>query len=155
MPFRVSGLPRAPFAPLFDLSDEELAAHLARRVVADATPGYPCRISLEDAAPGEELLLVHYEHQAAATPYRASHAVYVRKSAIETAETVDRLPSALAERLLSLRAFDVEGAMIAGEVAEGDAAVAAIEAMLADPAAAYIHAHYAKRGCYAALIDRR
>jgi len=36
----------------------EIGARGARRVIADSTPGYPCRVSLADAAVGDELLLL-------------------------------------------------------------------------------------------------
>jgi hypothetical protein len=63
MSFRITGLPAEPFAPLFELSDEELAVHGAvRRTADERSPGYPCRISLTDSQPGDELILVNYEH---------------------------------------------------------------------------------------------
>ena len=75
MSFRIIGLPAEPFADLFSLSDEALRARRAVRRIADAKPGYPCRISLTDAEPGEEVVLVHYAHQPSDSPYRSSHAV--------------------------------------------------------------------------------
>ena len=39
----------------------------------------PCRISLTDATPGDELILVNYEHHAVASPYRMRFAIYVRQ----------------------------------------------------------------------------
>ena len=39
-------------------------------------------------------------------------------------------------------------------LAEGEALAPAIERLLADPRVAYLHAHYARRGCYAARIER-
>ena len=77
MSFRITGLPAEQFQSLFAMSDAELAQRQARRVTADG-PGYPCRVSLTDAAPGDELILLHYQHQDADTPFRASHAIYVR-----------------------------------------------------------------------------
>ena len=150
MSFRIEGLSPEPFSALFDLSDEALATHNARRVFSDAKPGFPCRVSLEDAEPGEELLLVNFEHLPVDTPYRASHAVFVRRSAAQTATSDDTLPPALAERLLSLRAFDAEGMMLDGEVAAGEEAVAVIERFLALPDATVVHLHSARRGCYMA-----
>ena len=47
MPFRVTGLDPAPFRQLFGLSDADLAAHAARRVVADASPGFVWRLQTE------------------------------------------------------------------------------------------------------------
>ena len=69
MNFRITGLPAERFAPLFSLSDAELTAHGAVRRIADRrSPGYPCRVSLTDSSPGEELLLVNYEHHPVASP---------------------------------------------------------------------------------------
>jgi hypothetical protein len=150
MPFRIHGLLPEPFAGLFDLSDEELAQRRAVRVMADANPGFPCRVSLQDAEPGEELLLVNHLYQPADSPYRGSHAIYVRKSASEAAMIEDRLPPALESRLLSLRAFDAKGMMLDGEVAEGEAAIPVIERFLALPGAETVHIHSARRGCYLA-----
>lgn len=154
MPFRITALPLASFAPLFALDDAPLAARGHRRVTADAQPGFPCRVSLVDAVPGENLILAHFEHQPAATPFRASHAIYVREAAVEAHPDVDEVPALLRSRTLSLRGFDAEGMLRAADLAEGYAAEPAIEAMLADPVVAYIHLHYAGPGCYAARVDR-
>ena len=152
MNFTVSGLSPEPFQPLFGLSAAALAQRLARRVVVDGS-GYPERIEMRDAQPGETLLLVNFEHQPAGTPYRSSHAVYVREGATER-WSGDHLPEVMRKRLLSLRGFSAEGSMIEADVVEGRDAEPLIERLFADPAVAYIHAHYAKPGCYAARIDR-
>jgi hypothetical protein len=153
MRLRITGLPAADFAPLFDLSDAELAARGALRVVADAPHAYPCRVSLTDAAPGDALLLVNYEHQPAATPYRSCHAVYVRQGET-TFDAVGEVPDQLRRRILSLRAFDADGMLLGADLADGPALEAAAERLLALPGAAYLHAHFAKPGCYAARIER-
>lgn len=154
MSFRITALPAAPFAPLFTLPDVDLLAHRARRVTAQPGGGYPCRVSLTDAEPGETLILVHYEHQPADTPFRAGHAVYVREAAEQAHPAPDAVPALFRSRLLSLRGFDADEMMQAAEVTEGTALEPAIEAMLADSAVAYIHLHYARPGCYAARVDR-
>jgi hypothetical protein len=153
MSFRVTGLSPEPFRPLFGLSDDALAAHGARRYVCDG-PGFPDRIEISDAAPGETLLLVNYLHQPADTPYRASHAIFVREREVAPTDMVDDLPPAMRARPLSLRAFDSDGLMVDGDLVDGRDAETLIERFLADPSVAYIHAHYAKRGCYAGLIER-
>ena len=153
MAYAVTSLPAEPFAPLFSLDDEALAARGAHRVVADVAHGFPCRVSLDDAEPGETLILVNYEHQPAPTPFRASHAIFVREGAAPVA-TVDEMPPALRRRLLALRAFDKDGMMRAADIVEGARADALIATLFEDPRIAYLHAHYAKWGCYAARIDR-
>lgn len=155
MSFVVSGLPVETFRPLFGLSDEALAEHGALRRTVDAEIGYPCRITLQDRLPGETVLLLNYEHQPANTPYRARHAIYVSEQATETVTVVGEIPQCLAVRpAISLRAFDADGMMVDAEIAPGSALVPAIERLLGLGSVAYIHAHNAGRGCYAARIDR-
>ena len=154
MSFRITGLPPEPFAHLFGLSDVDLAAQGARRYVADATPGFPDRIEVRDAEPGEAVLLVNFVHQGADTPYRASHAVFVREGASVPYDRTDEIPPALRSRVLSLRAFDAAHMMIDADLLDGDVLEGGIERLLANPDVAYVHAHYAKRGCYAARIER-
>lgn len=154
MPFRISGLPLNQFSPLFALSNEELARRGAIRKIADERPGFPCRVSLQDAAVGESLILLNYEHLPVASPYRSGHAIYVREAAQETKLAVDEVPELLRIRLLSLRAFDRDGMMRAADVVHGSAVEPVIEQMLADPKVEYLHVHNAKPGCYAARVER-
>jgi hypothetical protein len=153
MAYAVISLPAEPFAPLFAMDDQALAARGALRVIADAPLGFPCRISLDDAKPGETLILVNYEHQPAPTPFRGSHAIFVREG-VEPVATIDEMPPALRRRLLALRAFDQDGMMRAADIVEGAQANDLIATLFEDPQIAYLHAHYAKWGCYAARIDR-
>jgi hypothetical protein len=154
MAYRVRGLDPAPFQHLYGLSDAELAARGVRRCVADGSPGFPDRIELRDADPGEALLLLNHVHQPADTPYRASHAIFVREGADEALDLVDAIPEPLRIRPISLRAFDARGEMVDADLVEGAALEPLILRFLADPAVDYLHAHYAKRGCYAARIER-
>jgi hypothetical protein len=154
MSFRITGLSPAPFRHLFGLSDAALAAHGARRYVADEQPGFPDRIELCDAALGETLLLVNHVHQPAETPYRASHAIFVREGAEAAYDRVDEVPEVLQRRTISLRGFDAAHFMIDGDLVDGRELAGLITRFLSNPDVAYLHAHYAKRGCYAARIDR-
>jgi hypothetical protein len=125
------------------------------RVRVETPASAPCRITLADAEPGETVLLLNHEHLPVDSPYRSRHAIYVREIADQTAVTRDALPLALERRLLALRAFDRDDMMVEAEVIEGREARPLIEAWLADDRVAYLHAHYARRGCFAARIDRR
>jgi hypothetical protein len=135
------------------MHDARLHTLGARRVIAD-DPRLPCRVSLEHARLGEELLLLNFEHQPANTPYRATHAIYVRRAAEQAFDAVDTIPEVLRSRLLSIRAFDGEHMMIDAEVCEGTEAVDVFERFFANPATSYLHVHNAKRGCYAARVER-
>jgi hypothetical protein len=154
MNFRITGLSPEPFRALFGLSDEDLARNGARRYVADKKPGFPDRIGIRDVEPGEAVLLVHYEHQPADTPYRASHAVFVREGADTTYDADNEIPEALRGRALSVRAFDANHMMVDADLGDGTALESLIERLFSNPDVVYLHAHYATRGCYAARIDR-
>ena len=154
MAFRILGLDPAPFRPLFGADETTLRAHGAQRRVVDAPVGFPCRIEVRDAAPGETVLLLNHLHQPADTPYRASHAIFVREGAEHPLDMADEIPDALARRLVSLRAFDATHMMTAAEAVDGRDLAAAIARLFADPAACYLQAHYAARGCYAARVER-
>ena len=154
MSFQIHALPAEPFAPLFGMTDDELRARGAVRQTVDRTPGFPCRVSLADAAPGETVVLVHYEHQPVHTPYRAGHAIYVREGVAEAHPAAGEIPEVLRRRLLSVRAFDASGMMLDADVVEGRALGPAIARLFADGRVAYLHLHNAKPGCYAARVDR-
>lgn len=154
MSYRITGLSAAPFQHLYGLTDAELRAAGVQRVVADACPGYPDRIEMRDALIGEKLLLLNHVCQPANTPYRASHAIFVREGALETYDRVGEVPDVMRRRLLSLRAYDASGQMLDADVVEGRECEALIHRLFANSEVAYIHAHNAKRGCYAGRIDR-
>jgi hypothetical protein len=153
-PYRITGLAPEPFLELYGLDDAALAARGAKRYIVDDTPGFPDRIEMRDLEPGERAILVNYTHQAANTPYRSSHAIFVGEGATRRYDRVNEIPAAMKTRPLSLRAFDDSGMMIDAGLAMDDEIEPLIQRFFANPDVAYIHAHNAKRGCYSARIDR-
>ena len=151
MNFRIRGLAAEHFAPLFALSDAELAAQGAVRQRVNY--GAPCRVSLTDATPGDELILTNFEHHAVASPYRMRFAIFVRAGE-ETFDAVDTVPAQLRRRTLAVRGFDAGGMMTGSELIEGIWLEEAIERQFADASAAYLHVHFAAPGCYAAKVER-
>ena len=154
MTYKIEGLDPARFAHLVGLADIELARLGVVRMTADSSPGFPCRVSLDDAAPGETLLLLNHVSHDGDNPYRASHAIFVGESATKAAMFEDEVPPALARRILSLRAFDRDGMMTDAALVPPGEADAAIRRLLADPQVDHIDAHNAVRGCFAARIER-
>ena len=154
MTYRIAGLDPAPFVPLWAMDADALFARGARRVRADADRGFPCRVSLEDARAGETLMLVHHVHHDVAGPYRSAFAIYVREKAGRPAVYQDVCPPCFASRTLSLRGFDASGALADARLAAPDEGDAAIRALLSNPMIAYIDAHNAAAGCFAARIER-
>jgi hypothetical protein len=154
MSFAIAGLPPEDFRPLFGLSDADLAARGIIRQVAGPDGRYPCRITLEDAAPGDSLLLLNYEDHAGPTPYRNAYAIFVNEAAREPARLVDEVPPVLRGRPIALRVFDGAGIKIAAELVLDDTVREAIQRQFENPAVSYIHAHNAAHGCFAARIER-
>ena len=154
MDFQIAALPAHEFKDLFDLSDAELAARQARRIIVDTMPGTPCRVSLKDAEVGETVLLLNYTHQAEDSPYRATHAIFVREGAEQAKPAVNEVPAVLQERLISLRLFDQQHMMIDADVVEGRDLSNALSIAFDDPNVAYAHLHNAKPGCFHASAHR-
>ena len=154
MALRILGLDPAPFIHLYGLSDAALATRGVIRQRVEEPHSAPDRIELRDAEPGEAVLLLNHEYQSADSPYRGRHAIFVREGASERFDAVDEVPEALRRRLLSVRAFDAAGMMVDADVVEGTALESLAERLLADPHVAYLQAHHARRGCYAARIER-
>lgn len=154
--FRIEALAPDPFRPLFALDDATLAARGAVRRTADAPHAFPCRVSLEDAEPGEELVLAHFAHHAVASPYAASGPVFVRRAALDrpAMPRPGEVPGQLRRRLLSVRAYDADAMMVTAEVLPGEALADWITTAFADRRIAYLHAHFARHGCYAARVVR-
>ena len=154
MSFRIKGLSPTPFVPLYGLSEAELATRGVIRYPVDKNPGFPDRIEMRDASPGENVLLLNHVCQPADTPYRATHAIFVREGATRAFDEVDVVPEVLRQRVLSLRAYDAKGMMVDADVVDGAEVEGLIKRLLDNAEVSYIHAHNAKRGCYAAHIER-
>jgi hypothetical protein len=151
MNFRIRGLTAEQFSHLFALPDAELAAQGALRKIADGP--CPCRVSLTDATPGEEVILTNYEHHAVASPYRMRFAIYVREGE-QTFDAESSVPPQLRRRTLAVRGFDDKGMMTGWEIVEGVFLEEAIERQFADASARYLHVHFAAPGRYAAKVER-
>jgi hypothetical protein len=153
MNFRVTGLDPAAFRGLHFLGEGALAERGVQRMRIDKQHAAPCRISLDDAEAGESVLLLNFDHLPVRTAYRQQGPIFVRE--IERRfDRVGVIPPALARRPLSLRGFDSEDMMIEADLVDGAEASGLIARFFANPSVTYIHAHYARRGCYAALIER-
>ena len=151
MAFRILGLPADNFTQLIALSDRDLAAQGGVRRTADGN--YPCRVSLTDSQPGEELLLVNYEHHAVDSPYRMRFAIFVREGD-QTYDEVNEIPEQLRKRTLAVRSFDANGMMVDNRLVDGQELEPAIEKLLTPSKVAYLHVHFAAAGCYAARVER-
>ncbi|WP_323038434.1 DUF1203 domain-containing protein [Gemmobacter sp.] len=154
MTFRIRGLTPDPFRKYYGLSDAALAEQGVVRYHVDEQPGFPDRITMQDLAPGDTALLLNYEHLPVSSPYRSRHAIFVKEGAETPYEALDTVPDVMRRRIVALRGFDDRGFILDADLAEGDAIQPLILRLFDNPDIAWIHAHYAKRGCYSGLIER-
>ncbi len=154
MSFQFHALSLVQFEPLFALSDSDLAKVRATRMIVDAKPGYPCRVSLADAEIGETVILVNFEHQSADSPFKAAHAIIVREHAEQAFPEIGVIPELFETRLISIRAFDDKHYIVDADVVDGSRLSESIPTMLQDTRVTYLHLHNAKLGCFAARVTR-
>lgn len=153
MTYRIIPLSPEPFALLFAMDDTQLANHNARRVTATG-PGFPCRVSLEDAETGETLILFNHTSHDVQTPYRSAYAIYVREHAEAAKPYIDATPPVFEGRPIALRGFDEGGMLQNATIAMPGQADARIRELFDAPEIAYIHAHNAAHGCFSCRIER-
>jgi hypothetical protein len=154
MAYRIEGLAPQAFESLFGMMDGELAGQGAVRVTADSPTGYPCRVSLREAEPGEELVLLNYVSHDVEGPFRTTYGIYVRKDAGAAASFTDETPPLFEGRTLGLRGFGADGMLKGAMLAMPGEADAKIRELLEQPEVHNIHAHSAAYGCFLARIER-
>ncbi len=152
--FQFVALGKSEFESYLELTDEELSQRNARWMIADANPGYPCRVSLKNAEIGERVLAISYCFQNTDSPYRASGPIFVREMAETAKPPVNEIPEMLVQSLLSVRAYNPENMLVAAEVVEGINLNAVIDSQFSESSVDYLHIHYAKHGCFNSLVCR-
>lgn len=152
--FRFVALPSEQFASLFSQSDGELQTLGIRRMLVDAKPGYPCRVSLMDAEVGESVLLTPYTHHDVSSPYRASGPIFVRAGARTATPSVGEIPAMFWHRLLSIRAYDASTMLVGAKVINGSELEANIVGWFSNNRVSYLHIHNAGPGCYNCRVIR-
>jgi len=151
--FKITAI-QEDFSHLFEMTENELKKIDAKRMIAMSKPGYPCRVSLEDAEINDEVILFNYQHHKANTPYKSSGPIFVRKNAKKTELKINEIPLMLNHRFLSLRIYNVQGMMIDAITVSGNELNMEIQKIFNKKYANYIQVHNAGPGCYNCQIDR-
>jgi hypothetical protein len=154
MKFRIKSLDDKEFSALFKLDDSALEKMGAVRMIVDEYPGFPCRVSLEDAQIGEEVILLPYQHHKTNSPYQASGPIFVRKIAKTPMFELNQIPTMFHHRLLSIRGYDKNGMMKEASVIEGNNLNEEIEKTFKNDEIHYIHIHNARPGCFNCVVER-
>lgn len=152
--FQVRPLQSASFSFLSSMTTEQLDERGIVRSVVDGCPGYPCRISLQDRPVGEEIFLLNFEHQCSTTPYRARGPIFVGKDVQSLELPANTLPPFFGTRPISIRAYGTNQMMVRADVSAGPAVGPRFTEFFEDPEVSYIHAHFARQGCFACLVER-
>lgn len=152
--FKISGLSIEEFSHFFDMTQEDLQIRNVQKILVEEKPGYPCRVSLEDAEVGETVFLLPYVHHSVSSPYYSSGPIFVRESAKLTTLAYNEIPKMLAARILSVRAYNAAGMMVVADVTEGTNLKKQIDVMFEDKEVKYLHVHNARYGCFLCYVHR-
>ncbi|MGY4024390.1 DUF1203 domain-containing protein [Aeromonas rivuli] len=152
--FIIQALDKNLFARAMGMNDKELEAVNARWLIADASPGYPCRVSLREACVGERVLLIHFPHHDVSSPYRACGPVFVREHAKTAMLDTNEIPEILPGRLLSIRAYDSSQMMIHAQTIQGTEFEQAVRNQFLNERVSYLQIHNANPGCFSCAVYR-
>jgi hypothetical protein len=154
MDFKFLALSEHGFESFFSMSDSELAEHGALWIEVDSSPGYPCRISLEDAKVGERVLAMSFAHHDVKSPYNSSGPIFVRENAKRASLEINQVPVMLRHRQLSIRGYTSDAMMIGADVVDGEQLESHLHRLFQNPSIEYIHVHNAKPGCFNCTVVR-
>ncbi|WP_339827278.1 DUF1203 domain-containing protein [uncultured Parasphingorhabdus sp.] len=154
MTYQITGLSPDLAKPFEGASAEELSAMGAVTMIATSKPGFPCRVSLEDAEVGEELILFHYISHDVDSPYRNSNAIFARTGLTTAAQYTDVIPPVFHGRTLGMRGFGSDAMLKTAKLSFPGDADRSIRALFELDEVAYIDVHNAAHGCFVARVER-
>lgn len=121
-------------------------------VTADSPNGYPCRHCLRWATPGEQMIL--FTHAAVESgPYQERGPIFVHAERCARYAETQSYPAAFRNGRV-IRAYDERKRIIDARVVNGEAPEAAIEDLLQNPRAAFLHVRSVGYGCYTMGVER-
>lgn len=148
--YRITPLP----TEVADAARRALAAGASDHalVTADSPSGYPCRHCLRWATPGEQMILFTY---AAVDdgPYQERGPIFVHAEPCVRYTAVTRYPADFTNGRV-IRAYDARNFIIDARVVNGEGPEAAIEDLLQNPRAAFLHVRSVGYGCYTMGVER-
>ncbi|MBT2623231.1 DUF1203 domain-containing protein [Chryseobacterium sp. ISL-6] len=152
--FKFEALNDVDFAYLSRLSDAELSEKNIKKLVVDKFPGFPCRVTLEDAKVDEQVFLLNYDFHNVNSPYKASGPIFVRTNHSTKMYEINEVPIMFNHRLLSARGYTKDGMMFFADVFEGKLLKEKIQEIFENQEIEYVHIHNAKPGCFNGVVRR-
>lgn len=151
--FQFHNLEYSDFEHLFS-ADESLSSK-SIITIADANPGFPCRVSLDFAPIGTRMLLTNHAHHNVESPYDSKYAIFISENATPANLGPNELPPFFKRKSpIALRGFDSNGFLKRADIATAPETAPLIDDFFETKEIAYIHAHFAAYGCFAARITR-
>lgn len=123
-------------------------------LVADATPGYPCRRCLTEARVGDKLVLASADPFRTDSAYRCRSPIFLHVDDCPSADGSTTLPPIVFERSQSVRAYDADAMMLRATLVEGGELEDTINDLLAIHDVSYLHVHNALPGCFNFRVER-
>ena len=150
MPFTVTAIDSATA----QICRDEVASGTrpGRRVTLDEA-GAPCRHCLRPGQIGEDMVLFTYQPFAGDGPYTVPSPIFLHAEGCDPYDDRDELPALLRHGLRAVRSYDDQHDLIDGDVVAGTDLEVAIDRLLNDDRAAYLHVHSATAGCFTCRID--
>lgn len=126
------------------------------RVIADASPGFPCRRCLCEAAVGEPMLLFRHRPFVEDGPYAESGAILAHEQdCAPPALALDEIPEVTRVRAQCVvRAYDARHWIADGVLCDTADAAETLRALFSRDNVAYAHVRNVGYGCFAYRVER-
>jgi hypothetical protein len=125
-----------------------------QKITVDQSPGYPCRLSLEDAKIGEEVYLFSHQPFTNENPYRETGPVFVRTEADQATLEPGQIPDMIKRRPIIVRSYSADETLLSGDPAEGEDVGQVIQQCLNREGVAFLHIRAALTGCYLCKVEQ-
>ena len=126
-----------------------------REVVVDAAIGYPCRVTLAWASPGDRIMLFRHRPFGAVSPYAEEGPVFARLGAQPAALKAGEIPAYLGViPHIAVRGYDLTVSIAHAEIVAGSACADAVARAFDNDAVRFVHVRAGAHGCFQFRIDR-
>ncbi|MBV9785400.1 MAG: DUF1203 domain-containing protein [Acidisphaera sp.] len=118
--------------------------------------GSPCRHCLQDATPGQELLLGSYRMPRPQGIYWTPSPIFVHAESCAGFDGINEIAPIVRNRLVSVRAYDRDHQCLydLGHAGDGNAVEEPLLRALDAPRTAFVSIHTAKPGCMLCQVER-
>lgn len=128
-----------------------------KTMIATEDGGFPCRVCLRYAAPGESVLLGSYNLPKPQGLYWTPSPIFVHAEPCTPYQGTDELPDIIRRNaLVSVRVYDAEGMVLydLGQVSDGGQADVPLARALADARTSFVNIHTARPGCLLSRVEK-